>query len=163
VVPALVTRPWTSELPPLWAFPPSGLWVTPAAFPQDAAFPHEAQEDSVAKDVKNTLDNTKEIEITVTGRRSGREISTPVWFVREGEKLYLVPVSGSDSDWFKNVRKTRRIRVAANGTAIESDAMPITDAGKVGDIVEKFRDKYGADQVQEYYPKRDVAVEVPLR
>jgi hypothetical protein len=28
---------------------------------------------------------------------AGRDISNPVWFVREGEKLYLLPVGGSDS------------------------------------------------------------------
>ena len=37
-----------------------------------------------------TLEASREIELTVTGRTSGREISIPVWFVREGGKLYLV-------------------------------------------------------------------------
>jgi len=32
----------------------------------------------------------------------------------------------------------------------------------VNDIVHKFRTKYGATDVDSYYPKRDVAVEVPL-
>jgi hypothetical protein len=32
----------------------------------------------------------------------------------------------------------------------------------VNDVVEKFRAKYGADDVERYYPKHDVAVEVPL-
>jgi hypothetical protein len=32
----------------------------------------------------------------------------------------------------------------------------------VRDVVEKFRDKHGAVQVQTYYSKLDVAVEVPL-
>jgi hypothetical protein len=32
----------------------------------------------------------------------------------------------------------------------------------VGEIVGKFRAKYGADQVAAYYPKTDVAVEVTL-
>ncbi len=38
------------------------------------------------------LEASPEIELTVTGRTSGREISNPLWFVWEGEKLYLVPV-----------------------------------------------------------------------
>jgi hypothetical protein len=32
----------------------------------------------------------------------------------------------------------------------------------VGDVVERFRARYGADQVTAYYPKLDAAVEVPL-
>ena len=111
---------------------------------------------------KKALKNTDEIEITATGRRSGRKISRPVWFVQEGEKLYLLPVKGSDSDWYKNVLKNPTITLAANGVTWIAQATPITDAAKVRDIVEKFRAKYGADEVKKYYSKLDVAVEVPL-
>lgn len=117
----------------------------------------------MAEDVRDALASIKEVEITVTGRRSGRKISTPVWFVQEEERLYLVPITGSDSDWYKNVQKTPTIRVAARQEAIDASATPITDAGRVGVIVEKFRDKYGAGQVQAHYSKPNVAVEVPLR
>lgn len=111
---------------------------------------------------KKALQSTDEIAITVTGRASGRKISRPVWFVQEGEKLYLVPVRGSDSDWYKNVLKNPTITLAANGVRWTATASPITDAAKVRDIVEKFRAKYGVDEVRKYYSKFDVAVEVPL-
>jgi hypothetical protein len=35
---------------------------------------------------------TRQIKLSVIGRKSGRTISIPVWFVLEGEKLYLLPV-----------------------------------------------------------------------
>ena len=54
----------------------------------------------------SALQSTNEIGITVTGRTSGRSLSYPVWFALEGEKLYLIPVKGSDTDWYKNLRKT---------------------------------------------------------
>jgi hypothetical protein len=38
----------------------------------------------------------------------------------------------------------------------------ITDPAKVGEVVEKFRAKYGAGNVKKYYSKFDVAVQVPL-
>ena len=38
----------------------------------------------------------------------------------------------------------------------------LTDARRVRDVVEKFRAKYGADEVEKYYSKLDVAVEVML-
>jgi deazaflavin-dependent oxidoreductase (nitroreductase family) len=111
---------------------------------------------------QKALQRTDEIASTVTGRASGRKISHPVWFVQEGEKLYLVPVRGSDSDWYKNVLKNPTITLAANGVTWTAKATPITDATRVRDIVEKFRAKYGADEVKKYYSKLDVAVEVPL-
>ena len=114
------------------------------------------------EELRGVLEASREIELTATGRTSGREISSPLWFVQEGEKLYLVPVSGSDADWYKNVLKTPTIRLAAGGAQLSSIATPISDAVKVDQILDKFRAKYGARDVDAYYPKRDVAVEVPL-
>jgi hypothetical protein len=37
----------------------------------------------------------------------------PVWFVLEGEKLFLLPVHGSDTQWYKNVLKKPTIRIDA--------------------------------------------------
>jgi hypothetical protein len=113
-------------------------------------------------ELTEALKNTDEINITVTGRASGRKISNPVWFVQEGDKLYLLPVKGSDSDWYKNILKERTMRLKANGKEWTTEVTPLTDQAKVRDIVEKFRRKYGADQVKKYYSKFDVAVEVPL-
>ena len=111
---------------------------------------------------QQALESDDEIAITVTGRKSGRQISLPVWFVQEGDRLYLLPVSGSDSQWYNNVLKTPSIRLAANGITWNATARPITDAARVRDVVEKFRAKYGAGLVRQYYSKLDVAVEIPL-
>ncbi len=51
------------------------------------------------------LSRYREIKITVTGRKSGRAISNQVWFVMSGGKLYLLPVHGSDMQWYQNVLK----------------------------------------------------------
>ena len=113
-------------------------------------------------ELKNALKNTDEVEITVTGRASGRKISNAVWFVQEDDKLYLLPVKGSNSDWYKNILKTRTMRLNADRKEWTAEVTPITDQAKVRDIVEMFKRKYGADQVKKYYSKFDVAVEVPL-
>ncbi|MFI5027075.1 MAG: nitroreductase/quinone reductase family protein, partial [Solirubrobacterales bacterium] len=52
--------------------------------------------------LKSALQNVNEVELTVTGRNTGRESSRPLWFVEEGEKLLLLPISGSDSNWYRN-------------------------------------------------------------
>jgi hypothetical protein len=38
----------------------------------------------------------------------------------------------------------------------------VTDAKAVKSVVEKFREKYGAEDVKKYYAKFDVAVSVKL-
>jgi deazaflavin-dependent oxidoreductase (nitroreductase family) len=108
------------------------------------------------------LQNAREIEISVTGRTSGRSLSYPVWFALDGDTLYLIPVRGSDTEWYKNVRKTPTIRLATRGgKTLTASARLITDQTQLDKILEKFRDKYGRN-VKSYYPKYDVAVEVPL-
>jgi deazaflavin-dependent oxidoreductase (nitroreductase family) len=114
------------------------------------------------EEFNQALDDSREIELTVTGRTSGREISIPVWFVRDGETLYLVPVKGSDSDWYKNVLKTPTIRLAAEGAQLNVTATPTSDPANVEQVLDKFRAKYGARDVEAYYPKQDVAVQIPL-
>jgi deazaflavin-dependent oxidoreductase (nitroreductase family) len=113
-------------------------------------------------DFDTALNNTSEIELTTTGRVSGRETSRPVWFVRQGDKLYLLPVAGSGSQWYKNLLKTPAIRLSADGATYSTTAHPVTDPGKVEQVVDAFRAKYGERDVAEYYPNPDVAVEVTL-
>ena len=108
--------------------------------------------------LKDRLSRYREINITVTGRKSGRAISIPVWFAVEDDKLYLLPVQGSDTQWYKNVLKNPRIRIDARGAEAEFQAIPITDAKQVSSVVEKFRAKYGINDVKKYYSKFDVAV-----
>jgi len=108
--------------------------------------------------LKDRLSRYREINITVTGRKSGRPISIPVWFALEDDKLYLLPVQGSDTQWYKNVLKNPRIRIDARGAEAEFQAIPITDAKQVSSVVEKFRAKYGTSDVKKYYSKFEVAV-----
>ncbi len=108
--------------------------------------------------LKERLSRFRELNISVTGRKSGRTISIPVWFVLEDDKLYLLPVQGSDTQWYKNVLNNPMIWVNARGAEAEVKAVPITDATQVSSVVEKFRGKYGANDVRKYYSKFDVAV-----
>jgi deazaflavin-dependent oxidoreductase (nitroreductase family) len=118
-----------------------------------------------AHDLEAALENTDEIELTTTGRMSGRQNSHPVWFVRQAGKMYLLPGAGSDSQWYKNVLKTPAIRLASGRANYSTIARPITDPGTVARLVDDFRAKYGAGELAAYYPNPnpDVAVEVTLK
>jgi hypothetical protein len=113
-------------------------------------------------DFKKILDSTRELDITVTGRTSGRKLSTPVWFVHEADRLYLLPVKGSETHWYKNVVKTPSMDLAASGKTVTVKPRRISDPNKVQEVIEKFRGKYGAADVKKYYSKFDVALELGL-
>ena len=112
--------------------------------------------------LERQLSKSSEITITVTGRKSGRAISNPIWFVFDGGTLYLLPVKGSDTQWYKNLLKNPKIRIDARGAGAELQAVPISDSTQVKSVIEKFRAKYAGD-VKKYYSKFDVAVVLQLR
>jgi deazaflavin-dependent oxidoreductase (nitroreductase family) len=107
--------------------------------------------------LREGLSKSNEINITVIGRKSGRPISIPIWFVFDQE-LYLLPVHGSDTQWYKNVLKKPKMQIETAGAEAQFKAVPITDAKQVSSVIEKFRGKYGVGDVQKYYSKLDVAV-----
>ena len=115
-------------------------------------------------DLHQRLNRVYEIRLSVKGRKSGRDIPRPVWFVHEGNTVYLLPVQGSDTNWYKNLLADSTLRISVNGgeEEIPVRGKPITDRNRVDDIVRKFKSKYGERDVKKYYPKVDVAVEVPL-
>jgi deazaflavin-dependent oxidoreductase (nitroreductase family) len=114
------------------------------------------------KNFKSALKTTDEIELTVTGRKSGREITNPIWFYLDNDKLYLLPVSGTDTEWYRNVLKNPTVTLKAGDASWRGKVAATEEPGKVGEVVEDFRKKYGAGDVKKYYKKLDVAVEVPL-
>lgn len=77
-------------------------------------------------------------------------------------KATLLPVHGSDTNWYKNLLVDQTLKVSVNGAEISERGKLITDSNSVDDIVRKFRSKYGEGDVKKYYPKTDVAVEVQL-
>jgi len=58
----------------------------------------------------------------------------------------------------ENVLQNPSIRIDARGKEAKFRAIPITEAGFVKSVIEKFREKYGAADVKKYYSKFDVAV-----
>ena len=113
-------------------------------------------------DFHRKLNKASEITLSVKGRKSGRDIPRPVWFVNEGNTLYLLPVQGSDTNWYKNLLVDPTLKISVNGVEISERGRQITDSKSIDNIVSKFRSKYGEGDVKKYYPKTDVAVEVVL-
>jgi len=114
------------------------------------------------RDLKD-LSTANEIDLSVKGRNSGQDISRPVWFVHEDDKLYLLPVQGSDTNWYRNVLKNPNVKISVQRQELSGKARTITDDNKVKEIVKKFRSKYGNFDVQKYYSKFDVGIEFPLK
>ena len=112
--------------------------------------------------LRKELERNDEIQITVSGRKSGRPITTIVWFVLDGTTLYLLPVKGSETQWLKNLLKRPSLTISAGGVQGEFSATATTDRNMVSRVVKKFQDKYGVSEVKKYYTNFDAAVVVNL-
>ncbi|MFQ5711097.1 MAG: nitroreductase/quinone reductase family protein [Candidatus Geothermarchaeales archaeon] len=116
--------------------------------------------------VANFIDALKgksELEISVRGRRTKKTHSTTVWFIHEEDKIRLLPVRGSDTNWYKNVLKDPNITLRVDGRALKAKAEPITEHDQVQRVIGLFAEKYGGmSEIKRWYSKLDVAVEISL-
>jgi hypothetical protein len=104
----------------------------------------------------------KEIELTVTGRKSGKSLPGPVWFVLRGMELLLLPVTGTDSQWYKNVLLDPRVKIRSSRQAFSGRLRTITGKKQVDEVIELFKGKYGPSDIKKYYPNPNVAATLLL-
>ena len=59
------------------------------------------------------LEETPYLNLTTKGRRTSLSRTVELWFVFEDGNLFFL--AHEDSDWWKNVKKTRRVEVEVGG------------------------------------------------
>jgi deazaflavin-dependent oxidoreductase (nitroreductase family) len=114
------------------------------------------------KELLAKLKTEKELELTVQGRRTGRNLPRPVWFVLKEDAMLLLPVKGSSTQWYKNIVKNPQVTIRIKGLTHSNITQTITSKKEVLEIVELFKKKYGAGDIKRYYPKINVAARLPL-
>ena len=107
-----------------------------------------------AMELLEALKSTLEVELTV--KRSGKWTTRPVWFVVDGATVYLLPMYGSDTKWYKYAIANPEIELSAKGKKAHAEARPVLDAQELADVINRFRSKYG--ELEKYYRKLDAAI-----
>lgn len=108
------------------------------------------------------LHKRKEILLSVQGRRSGRTFTFPIWFVVQGETLWLLPVRGKRTQWYKNIQINPTVEIRSGHLQRTFAVHPVDHPKTVAAVVAAFRKKYTARNVARYYNGLDVAIELPL-
>ena len=85
------------------------------------------------------LKKNKEIELTVTGRRTGKPLPRPVWFALRGTELLLLPVTGTDSQWYKNVLRNLQVGIRSSQQTFKGRLRAITQKKQVDEVIELFK------------------------
>jgi deazaflavin-dependent oxidoreductase (nitroreductase family) len=116
----------------------------------------------MTSDMLRALQGEEEIELSVKGRKSGRLIPRPVWFVLESGKILLVPVKGSSTQWYRNILEEPEVGIRVRGRTYAGRVKPITQENRVKEVVALFTSKYGEKAMDSYYTSLSVAAEVAL-
>jgi hypothetical protein len=104
------------------------------------------------------LKSTREVQLTV--KKSGKWTTRPVWFVVDGATIYLLPMYGTDTKWYKYATANPEIELSVRGKKVRAEARPVLDAQELADVIDRFRSKYG--QLERYYGKLDAAIAVTI-
>jgi hypothetical protein len=104
------------------------------------------------------LESTSEVELTV--KRSGKWTTRPVWFVVKGATVYVLPMYGTETKWYKYSTANPEIELSVRGKKVHGQARPVSDAQEFADVIDRFRSKYG--ELKKYYRKLDTAIAVSI-
>ncbi len=69
--------------------------------------------------------------ITFTGRRSGKQYTTPVAYLGEGDTIILT----TDSPWWKNLRGGAPVRLRVKGQDLTGTAEAVTDEEAIAEAL----------------------------
>jgi hypothetical protein len=95
------------------------------------------------------------VEVDLTVKRSGKWTTRPVWFVVDGATIYLLPMYGTDTKWYKYATANPEIELSVKGKNARAEARPVLDAQKLADVIDRFF-------LETYYRKLDAAIAVTL-
>ena len=109
--------------------------ATPVLAGDDAPLPEVASALARIKDGSN-------IEITTTGRKSGKPHTRPIWYVVDDGKILVQSGKDGKTDWYQNVKKTPAVTLKADRYTFRARGRLITDAKDVERVRALFLDKY---------------------
>jgi hypothetical protein len=93
------------------------------------------------------LEETPYLNLATKGRRTRLTRSVELWFAFEDGKLFFL--AHSDSNWWKNVKRTPRVEVEVGEILFEGNGSLAQE--KLDHVFSLFRRKYGEDQVNRWY------------
>ena len=91
--------------------------------------------------------NESTLEITTTGRKSGKPRTKPIWFVYDQGALYIQSGKDGKTHWYRNLQKTPQMRVKIGQLTLTGKAQFVTDTAETERVHDLFRSKYSLARV----------------
>jgi len=81
------------------------------------------------------------VTLTHYGRKSGKPYDVTIWFVVDGDKIYI-GTANVNRQWVRNVQRTPRIRLAVGGETFEGTARFLAQRAEHERAMAAIRRKY---------------------
>ena len=114
--------------------------ITLLASTAGSLFAQEAK--PVTKADLEKVANESTVDLTTTGRKSGKAHTKPVWFVYDQGHLYLQSGKGGKSDWYQNLKKNPQVTLKIGTVTFQGKAKFIDDEKETERIHNLFSAKY---------------------
>jgi hypothetical protein len=116
-----------------------------------------------SREILGALKKNNEMELAVKGRTTGKIIVRPVWFVlsKDEKSIFLIPMNGRKTQWYLNVKKEPMVTIKVGKHDFTSKIVEVGER-QFKEVFSLFAARYGERDMEEYYPRLEVALEVPL-
>ena len=94
-----------------------------------------------ADDLRAARD-TSTLELTTVGRKSGQARAVTIWFVYDGERLYVQSGKEGSTDWYRNLSANPAVSLRIGTVALRGRARPIDDPAESARVHALFDEKY---------------------
>src|SRR5262245_38109623 len=101
--------------------------------------------------------------LTHVGRKTGRSHEVTIWFLVDGETVYLATMN-MERQWTRNVQARPEVRLRIDHETFTGEAAVVTEADEMARVVDLIRRKYWLARPYLWLKKRpDGAFRVRLR
>jgi deazaflavin-dependent oxidoreductase (nitroreductase family) len=85
--------------------------------------------------------NRSTLRLVHYGRKSAKPYEVTIWFVAEGDHVYLATMNAT-RQWVRNVAKTPRVKLKVGEVELEGEVERLADDEERVRAYQLFRDKY---------------------
>jgi deazaflavin-dependent oxidoreductase (nitroreductase family) len=96
---------------------------------------------SVGDDLRSVAEPST-VKLTTTGRTSGKPRVVTIWFVAEGERVWVQAGKDGGTDWYRNLGKTPEVGLDFGSLHLRGKARAIDDVAETDRVHGLFQQKY---------------------
>jgi len=106
---------------------------------------------ALTADQLRAIDARSEVELSTTGRRSGQARTVTIWFVRDGERVYVQSGKEGKTDWYRNVLASPAVTLRFGAQRLRGRARAVEDTGEAERVHGLFEQKYLSARVMGWF------------